>query len=96
MSNVQRPKSNVERPNSQKDFGLWTLDIGLGFQSLLQISFKLRDLYAFLFPRIAIAHRHRFILERLMIHGDAERRANLVLTRVEFSNASGIIINSAY
>ena len=45
--------------------------------------------------RVAVANGHRVVLERLEIHGDAERGADLVLAAVEFSDAGRIVIDDA-
>src|ERR1044072_2987354 len=56
---------------------------------------ELGNLDPLLLPRVAIADRHCFILERLMVHRNTKRSTDLILPRVKFSDAARIIVNSA-
>ena len=56
---------------------------------------EIRNFNPLLLPGIAIANRDCFVFQRLVVHRHTERRSDLVLSRVEFSDPAGIVINSA-
>src|SRR5205807_1719729 len=63
---------------------------------LEQVRREVRDLHPFLLPGIAIAHGNGFVFERLMIDGDAEWRADFILTRVQLSDTARVVVNRAH
>src|SRR2546423_3961366 len=69
--------------------------IRVRLQTFLQVFRKIGNLYSLLLPRIAIAHCDRFVLKRLVIDRDAHRSPDFVLSGVELSNATGVVINSS-
>src|SRR3954471_11160686 len=64
--------------------------------SLSQVFRKLRSLDALLLPRVAVAHGDGLVFERLVVDGDAEGRAYLVLTRVELADAARVVVDGAH
>ena len=56
---------------------------------------QIRNLHALLFPGIAIAHGDSFVFQRLMIDGNTEGRADLVLPRVKLSDSAGVVVDRA-
>jgi ATP-binding cassette subfamily F protein uup len=52
----------------------------------------LRHVYAFLLSRVTEANRYGSILQRLVVHRDAERSADLVLAAIPLSDGCGIVI----
>ena len=52
------------------------------------------DLHALLLHRIAVADRHRAVLERLTIDGDAERRTDGILTTVALADRILLVVDT--
>ena len=65
-------------------------------QSVPQIFGKRIDANAFLLPGVTVTNGDGVVFERLMVDGDAERSADLVLSGVEFADASGVVVNGAH
>src|SRR6185369_13531345 len=63
-------------------------------QTLLQMLRQISNFDPLLLPRVAVSHRDCFIFERLVIDGDAKRSSDLILARVEFSDAAGVVLHS--
>src|SRR5215212_1188437 len=75
---------------------LTTAMSALDSQSLLQVVGQLGRLDALLPPRVAVADGDGLVFERLVIDGDAEGRADLVLPRVELADAARVVVDGAH
>src|ERR1700755_2218785 len=51
---------------------------------------------ALLLPRVAVADGDGLVFERLVVDGDAEGRAYLVLPRVELAYAARVVVDGAH
>ena len=56
------------------------------------VSVQLRYGNTYLLHRIAVADRHTPVVFRIEVHGDAKRRADLVLTAVAFADGTGLVV----
>src|ERR1700748_253462 len=65
-------------------------------QSLLQMLRQFGDLHALLLPGVSVAHGDGLVFERLMVNGNAKRRAYLVLPRVELADAARVVVDGAH
>src|ERR1700754_2087060 len=64
--------------------------------SLPQVFRKLRGFDALLLPSVAVADGDGLVFERLVVDGDAEGRAYLVLSRVELADAARVVVDGAH
>ncbi len=58
--------------------------------------FEVGNLDSLLLPCVAVADGDGFVFKRLVIDGDAERRSDLVLPRVEFADAACVVLDGAH
>src|SRR5215218_1949161 len=87
---------------SSRDSVCWFLFLTTGIrsapdsQTLPQILAQLGRLDALLIPGVAVADGDGLVFERLVIDGDAEGRADLVLPRVELADAARVVVDGAH
>src|SRR6185295_14101432 len=79
-----------DSPSSESSFAPdWWL------KALKQVFSQVCDSHSLLIPCIAIANCDRLVFERLMVDSNAEWCADLVLSRVKFTDAARIVVNGA-
>src|SRR5829696_6963242 len=88
--------------SSSRDSVCWFLFLTTGIRSapdpqpLLQILAQLGRFDALLTPGVAVADGDGLVFERLVIDGDAEGRADLVLAGVELADAARVVVDGAH
>src|SRR5215208_3632132 len=88
--------------SSSRDSVCWFLFLTTGIRSApdpqppLQILAQLGRFDALLTPGVAVADGDGLVFERLVVDGDAEGRADLVLARVELADAARVVVDGAH
>src|SRR6185312_4643524 len=87
------PKISSSARSSPSAQGRYSsIDMVLGsVEALGQVGAHLVQCHAFLGHGVAVADGHGLVLEGVEVHGDAERRADLVLAAVAAANGAGVV-----